>query len=171
MKVLLTGSTGGIGSAIKENLERYHEVTCIDAYEQPTEQYDWMICAHGVINEEDALETFVANTISNINLTEGVRAERIIFISSTSALKGNDRFPIYSASKAALNMYAKSVSGKREVYILCPGPTDTPLWRNLGLQGTPQSPKSVADAVSRIMNSAGMYRSGDIITVRNGEIT
>ena len=170
MKILLTGATGGIGSAIKEMLKD-HQVTCVaHAWIETVDEFDWMICAHGVINEEDPLETFMVNTISNIRLAQTIKAKSIIFISSTAA-RGNDMFPIYASSKAALNIYAKSISTKRECYVICPGPTDTPLWRKLGIPGQAQSPTAVADAVSRIMNSSGIYTSGDIITVRNGIIT
>src|SRR4051812_23336901 len=101
MKILLTGSTGGIGSAIKERLKG-HDLTCVHrAQIESKEEFDWMICAHGVINEGEVLETFYANVISNIHLAQDVKAKNIIFISSTAGLKGNDKFPIYSASKAA----------------------------------------------------------------------
>jgi len=172
MRILLTGSSGGIGSAIKEVLKD-HEVICVRHADPAPVQLidiDWLICAHGVIDEEDILGTFMANTISSIYLAEQLKNARIIFISSTAA-RGNDTYPIYAASKAALNTYCKSISKKRECYAICPGPTDTPMWQRLDIPGKAQSPTAVADAVSRIINSAGIYTSGDIITVRNGTIT
>lgn len=169
MKILLTGATGGIGSAIKEMLKE-HEVIAVgrpDLY--PEGDFDWVILAHGCLDETRVQETFEANVISHIQIAERTKAENIIFISSTAA-RGNDRFPVYAASKAALNIYCKSISSKRKCYTLCPGPTDTTMWRKLGLEGKAQSPKDVADAVKRIM-VLGVYNSGDIITVRNGELS
>lgn len=168
MKILLTGYRGGIGSAIKKKLSQ-HEIICVaHATIYTVEEFDWMICAHGVINEADVKETFMANVISNIRLAQTIFTKNIIFISSTAGIKGNDKYPIYSASKAALNMYCKSIASKVNCYALCPGPTDTPMWRNLGLEGKAQSPVEVAKVVERIM--AEEFKSGDIITVRNGEV-
>lgn len=167
MKILLTGCTGGIGLAIKERLKD-HELTCIPRADIETqEEFDWLICAHGTINEQDANETFIANIISNIHLTQTIKVKNIIFISSTAAIKGNDGYPIYAASKAALNIYCKSIASKVNCYALCPGPTDTPLIKHLDINK--QSPDEVAKAVEKIMQ--GGYKSGDIITVRNGIIT
>jgi hypothetical protein len=42
------------------------------------------------------------------------------------------------------------------------------MWRSLGLEGEAQHPSEVAKAVQRIMS--GEFKSGDIITVRNGEV-
>ena len=169
MKILLTGATGGIGLAIKERLKQ-HKLTCLAHTNivgiKQWEEFDWMITAHGIINEEDAKETFFVNTLANIKLTKNIKAKNVIFISSTAGIKGNDKYPVYSASKAALNMYAKL----KGYYVICPGATDTPGWRKLGITDVePQSPDEVAKAVERIMN--GEFNSGDIITVRNGIIS
>lgn len=172
MRILLTGATGGIGSAIKELLQTEHEMVCVSHADPTPEQLegiDWLICAQGVINEENAAETFTANTITSLELAEKLKTAQVIFISSTAGIKGNDRYPIYAASKAALNAYCKSVAMKRGCYSICPGPTDTQMWRDLGLEGTAQDPKVVATAVKSVLE--GEYLNGSIITVRNGEIT
>lgn len=169
MEILITGSTGGIGSAIKERLKD-HSLTCVAHTNINSDiEFDWMICAHGFIDENSVVKTIDVNLIFNILLVEQIKAKNIIFISSASGIKGNDKFPIYSASKAALNMYCKSISSKKNCYAICPGPTDTKMWRGLGLEGEPQSPDEVAKVVEQIMN--GEFKSGDLITVRNGEIT
>lgn len=169
MKILLTGATGGIGKAIKEALKD-HEITCVaHADIETNEEFDWLICAHGIINEEDIVETFMVNTISNIYLSKDIKTKNIIFISSTAGINGNDGYPIYSASKSALNTYCKSISKKVNCYALCPGATDTPSWRKLNITDViPQSPDEVAKAVELIMK--GGYKSGTIITVRDGVI-
>lgn len=167
MKILLTGSTGGIGLSIK-NLLRDDELVCVARADIETkEEFDWLICSHGIINEEDMLETFMANTLSNIRLAETIKTKNIIFISSTAGIKGNSGYPIYSASKSALNTYCKSIAQKVNCYSLCPGPTDTPGWRKLNITDVhPQSPDEVAKSVLHIME--GRYKSGDVIIIRDG---
>ncbi len=172
MRILLTGATGGIGSAIKRMLEMENEVLTLAApFNSSTEfpeNIEWLICAHGIIDEYRILQTFIANVTSQIYIAEQVKAANIIFISSTAGIRGNDRFPVYAASKAALNMYCKSVARRQPCYAICPGPTDTKLWRRLGLEGQAQSPLEVAKAVQQVIE--GKFKSGDIITVRNGVI-
>lgn len=168
MKIILTGGTGGIGSAIRDQLEN-HDLTWVahaDVDRSELEDVDWLICAHGVLNENDILGTFMANTITSIYLAEHMQQGSVIFISSTAAINGNSGYPVYAASKAALNTYCKS---KSNCYALCPGPTDTAMWRKLGLPGKAQDPKEVAKAVQMIID--GEFHPGHIITVRNGEIT
>lgn len=167
MKILLTGKNGGISSSIKERLKD-HKIVWVDKADIETdEEFDWLICAHGILNEEHIVETFLANTISNIHLAQTINTKNIIFISSTAGINGNDKYPIYSASKAALNMYCKAIADKVNCYALCPGPTDTPLIAHLDIKK--QSPVEVAKAVERIME--GKYESGDIITIRDGQIS
>jgi len=166
MKILLTGATGGIGLAILHRLNpQKHKFVCVaHADIETNEEFDWMICAHGVLDETDVYETFHANVISNIYLAEEIKAKNIIFISSTSGVKGNDKYPVYSASKAALNMYAKL----KGYYVICPGPTDTPMFKKLGITDIkPQSPDEVAKVVEKIIN--GEIKS-KLIIIRNGEI-
>lgn len=170
MKILLTGSTGGIGTAIKESLKE-HDVTCVaHADIESSEEFDWLICAHGIIDETNAIKTFMANTLSNIRLAQNIKAQNIIFISSTAGIKGNDGYPVYASSKGALNTYCKSISTKRNCWALCPGPTDTAGWQKLNITDMqPQSPTEVAKAVLCIMNNE--FKSGAIITVRDGVIS
>jgi hypothetical protein len=63
MRIILTGPTGGIGSAIKEAL-KYHEFITIP------DEIDWVIFAHGTIREEDVEYTFEVNTLIPISDTE-----------------------------------------------------------------------------------------------------
>lgn len=173
LRILITGSTGGIGSAIKERLEGEHEVIPLGHQDVMASDtfgtVDWLICAHGVLDEEDIMTTMVSNVVWNISLARRCKGAKIIFISSTAGIKGNDKYPVYAASKAALNTYGKSISKHRECYLVCPGPTDTKMWRNLNLDGYAQYPSTVAGAVEDVIS--GQYKSGSIITVRNGLIT
>lgn len=170
MTIYLTGQTGGIGSAIKEALKEHEFVAWGGAPE-----FDWLIFAHGTMDENDYQQTFQVNTIKcishTINFLPRLR-KGVIFISSTAAMTANSKFPIYSASKAAINVFSQAMAKKHpylEFYALCPGPTDTKMWRSLKLEGKAQAPEEVAKVVLRIM--AGEFKSGDIITVRNGVVT
>ncbi len=169
MEIILTGCHGGIGSAIKERLKE-HELTYpahvfaenVLYWEYEKKQYNWLICAHGVLDESNVYDTFITNVMSTIELVEEVKTKNVIFISSTSGIKGNDKYPIYSASKAALNMYAKL----KGYYVVCPGATDTKMFRKLGLDVKPQSPDVVAELVEQIIN--GMYPKGSSIKIKDG---
>ncbi len=163
--IILTGSSGGIGSAIKKMLKD-HNLICWkrgDGIDR-NYQFDWLVCSHGVIDENDIFGTFRANVISQIELAETLKPKNVVLISSTSGVTGNDKFPIYSASKAALNMYAKL----KGYYVVCPGPTDTKMWRKLGLEGKAQDPDEVAKVVERIINGEIKEK---LITIKNGEIS
>lgn len=168
MKILLTGATGGIGSAIKDAL-REHDIS---EYHQ---EMDWLIFAHGIIDESDVGRTFAVNTLTCLQRTQDYLPnikKGVIYISSTSAMTANSRLPVYSASKAALNTYARAMAKAHpnlQFYALCPGATNTKMWRNLKLEGTAQDPSEVAKAVKRIIE--GEFTSGDIITVRDGVVS
>lgn len=168
MKYVLTGETGGIGSAIKEALQGHTQV-------EGLKECDWLILAHGIIREKDARKTLLVNTWKCIVLTEEYLPflkKGVIYISSTAAFNGNGKFPVYSASKAALNIYSKSMAKAHPelgFYALCPGPTNTKLWRSLELGGNAQNPSEVARAVLDIL--IGNFVSGDTIVVREGVIS
>lgn len=165
MRIKLIGEKGGIGSAIKKNLSQ-HDFT--------EQNVDWLIFAQGFIGEDEMAETFDANIFTCIEITEKyIRylKEGVIYISSTAGITGNSKFPVYAASKAALNNYTKSMAKAHPMlsfYALCPGPTNTKMWKSLGISGQPQEPIEVAKAVQQILE--GKFLSGSIITVRDGEI-
>lgn len=174
-KLLIFGANGGIGSAIKEALKE-HEITVRRRDEVVLiEEFDWIIFAQGFLGEQDMYQTFQANILSSIVFTEFLLPhlkQGVIYISSTAALTPNSRFPIYSASKSALNAYSVAMAKAHpelRFISICPGPTDTPMWRGLGLTGMPQEPRFVADAVK--MAIEGKFISGAIVVVRDGQIT
>lgn len=168
MNIYLTGSTGGIGSAIKEALGEHNFIN-------DNKEIDWLIVAHGVIDEVQVLHHFTVNTVLPIQLTQSLFhriRHGVIYISSTAGIRGNTQFPVYSAAKAAINSYAQTMAKKHlelQFYALCPGPTNTKMWRELKMNGKAQEPIEVAKAVKRILD--GEFKSGDIITVRDGEVT
>jgi len=173
MRIFLTGMSGGIGSAIAERLYGHEVVSVVNT---EIGGFDWLIFAHGVIGEENPMYTFSVNTLLCIEYVERLLPRLkedggIIFLSSTSGIKGNTKYPIYSASKAALNSYAETLARlkpKLQVHALCPGPTDTKMWRSLGLKGKAQPPERVADVVIDIIG--GLHRSSVIITVRDSTV-
>ncbi len=175
MKILLSGATGGIGSAIKESLKE-HQLCFIErdgVYCHPQE-FEWLILAQGMIDEMKPTETFDVNMLLSSHYTGLLMnhiKQGVIYISSTAGIKGNSKFPIYAASKAALNCYAQSMAKAHpelQFYSICPGPTDTKMWRSLNLEGKAQPPEEVARVVKLAMK--GAFNSGDIIQVRDGQI-
>ncbi len=168
MRIYLTGATGGIGSAIKKVLKEHDFV-------EFSQDIDWIIFAHGVLDEDNAAYMFDTNTLKCIEETQACLSrlkKGVVYISSTSGIRGNTKFPIYSASKVALNSYAQTMARKHpelQFYAICPGPTDTKMWRSLKLEGKAQDPSEVAKAVKACMD--GQFKSGDIITVRDGVVS
>lgn len=174
MRIYLTGATGGIGSAIKESLSD-HEFVKLPQYNEKVQDVDWLIFAHGVIDEDKIENTIGVNIGFPVSVTQqwisNIKAG-VIYISSASGIRGNTKFPVYSASKAALNSYTETMSRAHpelQFYAICPGPTDTKMWRGLGLPGKAQEPSKVADAVK--MAIEGKFLSGSIVVVRDGVVT
>jgi len=150
-------------------------------------QFDWLVLAHGFIDSETDFEhqapenikrTFAINTLAGIYfaqlfLKHVSAGGGIIFIASTAGLHGNDIYPVYAASKAAINTFAKALARRykgRRFYSVCPGPTDTAMWQKIGgAHDDAQDPADVAKAVTEIIS--GAYTSGDVIVVRDGHIS
>ncbi|HYF12704.1 MAG TPA: SDR family oxidoreductase [Candidatus Paceibacterota bacterium] len=205
MKILLTGASGGIGSAIRESLEKNgarvlgfdHTNADLSSYEGvkkidekvDNERLDWLVCAHGFIDfETDFLKqtpeniktTFDINTLSLFYLAQMALPRLnpgggMIFISSTAGLAANGRYSAYSASKAAVNALAQALARNQPDFTfisVCPGPTNTPMRENLAHDAAKQqSPAAVAEVIKNIIEGQGDYKSGDIIVVKNGEVS
>ena len=168
MRIRLTGRTGGIGSAIEEMVGE-ENIT------RERSDLDWLILAHGTIDENNPQKVISVNT--TLCIEEALEAlpylrKGIIFISSTSAMTANRNFPVYSASKAALNTFTLALAKahpEKQFYALCPGRTETKMWQSLKLDGKTQSPEAVARVVKDIID--GKYLENRIITVRDGIVT
>lgn len=196
--ILLTGANGGIGKAISELLKRNsHQVEDVGRaradlasyaatqrlVEEVTSngtQFDWLVFVHGVINEEDVETTFRVNTFSLVYLTKLFLPHLkprggIIYISSTAGLFPNGNYPVYSASKAAVNALAKAFAHRYTEFSfvsVCPGPTNTPMREKIaGDAAKQQSPEVVAKAISDIISGRMSCQSGDIIVVRDGKVS
>lgn len=149
-------------------------------------EIDNLVCAHGYIDTETDLEqqsplaiekTFAINTLSIIYLTKTLlsrftKGGGVIAISSSAGIDANGRTAAYSASKAALNNFIQGMARNRSelsFIAICPGPTNTPMRERIaGDAATKQSPTLIAASVLRIISGETEYRSGDIVSIKDG---
>lgn len=131
MKVLITGTSGGIGKAIAENfISLGHEVIGIDkeASQLINDRYTHFVAdiAKGDLPDVDGVEILVnnagvqdsgedidVNLKGTIRVTEKYafndRIKSVLFIASASAHTGAE-FPEYAASKGGIVAYMKNVA-------------------------------------------------------------
>lgn len=103
----------------------------------------------------------------------------VLNISSTAGLHGNPRFPIYSASKAALinltEALAKSdtfLSKSIKAINIIPGATNTPMRQRIAKDAkTKQSPKMIAQWILDMIMTDKIPESGSSILFIDGKIT
>ncbi len=205
--VLLTGASGGIGSAISSalvadgyevvpvthkdaDLSSYEDIKKLqEKFSSEGRTFDWVVCAHGFIDgvtepeqqtPEMILKNFEVNTfslfyISKLFLPLLTHGGGMVFISSTSGLQANGRFLAYSASKAAVNSLAQGLARNKpelSFFAICPGPTNTQMRERVaGDAAKMQSPDVVAKTALDLINQNGEYKSGDVISVRDGVTT
>ncbi|XKT74490.1 MAG: SDR family NAD(P)-dependent oxidoreductase [Patescibacteria group bacterium UBA2163] len=151
-------------------------------------EIDWIINTAGYINEDEkkgeqsisSIErTFYINTIAPIYLTERIKKNitdvgGVIMISSTASLSANPGFPIYSASKSALNTFTKSLSKQflnmnKSAFVICPGGTNTTMRERVaGDSLLQQHPNVIAAEISKIIDGLSEFKNGDIIIIKNG---
>ena len=150
---------------------------------------DWLVFAHGFIDREtkiekqrpeDILTTFQVNVLSLIHLCQLFPKHLhndggIICVSSTAGLEANGRYPAYSASKAAVNSFMQGLARHRpalNVFTICPGPTRTAMLEKIGGDmADAQDVAAVTEVMLRLMAEPADYMSGDIIVVRDGQVT
>lgn len=150
---------------------------------------DWIVCAHGFIDaetnvekerQEDIESMFQLNIISLVYLTKLFLKHLkpgggMVFLSSTASLSPNGRYAAYSASKAAVNAFSQAMARNRpefSFFSICPGPTNTPMREKIATDAaTSQSPEMVASVVTDIIALRSVYKSGDIVVVRDGQVS
>jgi short-subunit dehydrogenase len=150
---------------------------------------DWLVFAHGFIDSETMLEkqrpediatTFQVNVLSVIHLCQLFlkhmsKDAGIICVSSTAGLVANGRYAAYSASKAAVNNFMQGLARNERAlsfFTVCAGPTRTAMLEKIGgkLAGG-QDVSAVTDVMLRIMARHADYKTGDIIIVRDSQVT
>ncbi len=148
---------------------------------------DWIVCAHGYIDTETDLEkqsveaietTFKINSLSLIYIAKYFLKDLnqgggMIFLSSSAGVEANGRTAAYSASKAAVNNLAQGLARNRSEFSfisICPGPTNTQMRERLAHDSsTKQSPALIADIAHKIISEESAYKSGDIVSIKDGE--
>jgi 2-hydroxycyclohexanecarboxyl-CoA dehydrogenase len=115
---------------------------------------------------------------------------KIIYISSDAGRVGNPGEAIYSACKGGIIAFAKALARelarhKINVNVVCPGPTDTPLFYEIGegterakkatdalIKATPLrrigQPEDIAAAVSYLASSDSDFVTGQSLSVSGG---
>jgi short-subunit dehydrogenase len=150
---------------------------------------DWLVFAHGFIDSETVIEkqrpediatTFQVNVLSVIHLCQLFLKHMsngggIVCMSSTAGLVANGRYAAYSASKAAVNNFMQGLARNRPAlsfFTVCAGPTRTAMLEKIsGDLAGGQDVSAVKDVILRIMARHADYKSGDIIVVRDGQVT
>ena len=169
------------------DLSRYEDIEKLVARTVEHGPLAWVVFAHGFIDSEtdfvkeqpeDIAVTFAINTVAVVQLTKLLLPhvqKGFVFISSTAALSPNGRYAAYSASKAAVNAFATALAKNdmsRTYITVCPGPTNTPMRQKIDANASSkQAPDIVADVITTIVTGTGAFKSGDIIIVRDGEVS
>jgi short-subunit dehydrogenase len=154
-----------------------------------TTNISWLINSAGFIDLEeptldlhsDAIKkTFTVNASTPAEITYRLLPYiqdfgGIIHISSTAGIWGNPSFPIYSASKSALNTFSRSIAKtltqtQKRVIALCPGPTNTEMRELIAKDSSKhQNPDTVAEVVLEIIQKNSAFKNGDTLIVRDGK--
>lgn len=137
------------------------------------------------------------NLAGPIRVTRGVLPDmidagfgRIVLVSSDAGRVGSSGETIYAAAKGGLLAFAKSVAREAVRHgvtanCVCPGPTDTPLFRGLAREGADGEritqaleraipmrrlgrPEDVAPAVAFLSSDAAGYVTGQTLSVSGG---
>ena len=147
-----------------------------------TRPISWIVAAHGYMSTEldfmkmstdEVAQTFAINTFSILSLTKfflPTLEKGLVVISSTAGLSANGKVAAYSASKAAVNSLVQGFARNKSEHTflaLCPGPTKGKMREKIGAEGG-QDPSLVADALLALIAENGEYKSGDIVSVKDG---
>lgn len=155
-------------------------------------EIDWIIHSAGtiIVNGENSYKpdwdilykTFAVNTFATIYLNYKLKNALkknggIIAISSTAGIRGNEVYPIYSASKGGLNVFSKAFARYFEQnnktlssITICPGPTNTPMRERIAHDAKKhQPPEFIAGLIKNIILGRSPYRNGDIVIAKNSK--
>lgn len=190
--ILLLGGSGGIGKEIARMLKelgahitaptRTEVDLSKDKLPDSLFQTPWDCIIHcaGVIGP--GVEIADYEQIMNVNFRSAVlvadlaektmkQGGNIVYIGSSSAMKGRGRFPLYSASKAALNNFAESMAERfqdKNIRVNCinPAQTLTDMLSTVDLPADPSRALSVEYVARAIICYCDTPQTGQIINIR-----
>jgi 2-C-methyl-D-erythritol 4-phosphate cytidylyltransferase len=190
--ILLLGGSGGIGKEIARLLrERGAEVVAptrtevdLEASELPAALFNrsWNCIIHcaGVIGSGMELADY--ERIMSVNFRSAVLvadlAERtmkeggnVVYVGSSSAMKGRAKFPLYSASKAALNNFTESTAERYQpnnIRVNCvnPAQTLTDMLADVNLSADHTRALSVEHVARVIISYCDTQQTGQIVNIR-----
>lgn len=191
-KILLFGGNGGIGQEIVRQLRELdaevHAPSSSDVdlskadlpdylYQTP---WDCIVHSAGVLLQGMDLKDY--EKVMNINLRSALpmaelarktmpNGGNLVFVGSSSAMKGRAFAPLYSASKAALNNLTESLAeALAEEGIRCncvnPGQTLTPMLADAGLPSDSTRALSVEHVARAIIAYCDTEQTGQIVNIR-----
>lgn len=131
MNILITGSTGSVGSKITKILSKNHRVTCIDPRNGPSnklQKYDLCLMMHGG-HHSDGSATYIKNceaiSTNDASYIYSIKDNGcLIIMSSRRAVKPTMKEWNYAAAKAALRAYSLAIYKdypNLRITCLCPG--------------------------------------------------
>jgi 2-C-methyl-D-erythritol 4-phosphate cytidylyltransferase len=188
-RVLLLGASGGIGSIVQRVLIARGAKVCApthteldlaqaiipESFQQP---WDAIIHTAGILNAANDAggvdEMFAVNFRSVVAVADlarrCMRGGAIVIIGSSSAMKGREGFPLYSASKAAVNNFVEGIAPVlwREVGVrincINPGCVNTRMISGAPVTNKdPLEPDEVAEMIAAYAQPSD---TGQIINIR-----
>ena len=133
MKVLVTGSAGGIGSAVASLfIEKGHSVTGLDIVPfslcgdythivaditkveslPDISDFEIVICCAGVQNSKDDIDINLKGTINVVEKYGFAKTIKSVLIVASASAHTGAEFPHYSASKGGLLSYTRNVAAR-----------------------------------------------------------
>ena len=198
-RILLLGSTGDIGNALKTHLECLgaivgcpkREIVNIEKLNKMTLdclefKYDCVINCAGIYQKDNnnyydglkkILKTNFTGVVKLIDICKNYWLKdggNIILLGSASASYGRKGISAYSASKAALNTFVESVKDKLlenqiKVNVICPARVKGKLQQTLNPNANQEEMIDPKDLAKIITNYVITEETGQIVYLRNGE--
>ena len=176
--LLLTGSTGGLGTEVVGRLSRDYRCIAMHRGEEPPDErvYGLVLLAGGFTmgsSLDDFAKMLDANLISAVRAIEPMRSRiedggRIVAIGSAASLTTPAGMAAYVASKAALNAYIASLAKELQprritVNALLPTALNTPAMRG---SKTPLVPlERVSETIAFLLRDEAQAVSGQLIVL------
>ncbi len=177
---------GGICRPFVVDLENYSKIANFSKkIRKDFKSIDWLINCAGFLESagkiEDYLPVFKINSLAIIYLTELLHNSLnknggIVNISSIAGIWPSSIYPVYSASKAAVNTYSAitakkfaSSDKKLSCFNICPGRTNTKMRQKAaGDARLYQGPEIIARAINQMISGKSKFKNGDTIIIQKG---